>query len=83
MTGLETSLSLVLTHLVRAGVIDYGRMIQAMAVAPREILRQEPVKIEAGSVADLTVIDPVGRLDRGGGRLLLQGQQLRLHRSRA
>lgn len=58
MTGLETSLSLVLTHLVRAGVIDYGRMIQAMAVAPREILRQEPVKIEAGSVADLTVIDP-------------------------
>lgn len=58
MTGLETSLSLVLTNLVRAGVIDYGRMIQAMAVAPREILRQEPVKIEAGSVADLTVIDP-------------------------
>ena len=58
MTGLETSLSLVLTNLVRAGVIDYGRMIQAMAVAPREILRQEPVKIEAGSVADLMVIDP-------------------------
>ena len=58
MTGLETSLSLVLTHLVRAGVIDYGRMVEAMAVAPREILRQEPVKIEAGSVADLTVIDP-------------------------
>ena len=50
MTGLETSLSLVLTHLVRAGVIDYGRMVEAMAVAPREILRQEPVKIEAGSV---------------------------------
>ena len=40
MTGLETSLSLVLTHLVRAGVIDYGRMVEAMAVAPREILRQ-------------------------------------------
>ena len=58
MTGLETSLSLVLTNLVRAGVIDYGRMIQAMAVAAREILRQEPVKIEAGSVADLAVIDP-------------------------
>ncbi len=42
MTGLETSLSLVLTHLVRAGVIDYGRMVEAMAVAPREILREEP-----------------------------------------
>ena len=58
MTGLETSLGLVLTNLVRAGVIDYGRMVEAMAVAPREILRQEPVKIEAGSTADLTVIDP-------------------------
>ena len=58
MTGLETSLGLVLTHLVRAGVIDYGRMVEAMAVAPRAILRQEPVKIEAGSTADLTVIDP-------------------------
>ena len=58
MTGLETSLSLVLTHLVRAGVIDYGRMIQAMAVAPREILRQEPEKIEDGTVADITDIGP-------------------------
>ncbi len=58
MTGLETSLGLVLTHLVRAGVIDYGRMVEAMAVAPRAILRQEPVKIQAGSTADLTVIDP-------------------------
>ena len=33
-------------------------MVEAMAVAPRAILRQEPVKIEAGSTADLTVIDP-------------------------
>ncbi len=82
MTGLETSLSLVLTHLVRAGVIDYGRMIQAMAVAPREILRQEPVKIQAGSVADLTVIDPEAAWTVEVGDLL-QGQQLRLHRSRA
>ena len=83
MTGLETSLSLVLTHLVRAGVIDYGRMIQAMAVAPREILRQEPVKIRGRQRGRPHGHRPGGRLDRGSGRLLLQGQQLRLHRSRA
>ena len=38
-----------------------------MAVAPREILRQEPVKIEAGSVADLTVIDPEAAWTVEGG----------------
>ncbi len=58
MIGLETSLSLVLDHLVRTGEIDYARMIDLMAVNPRRILRQEPVQIAAGSVADLTVIDP-------------------------
>lgn len=56
--GLETSLSLVLTELVRTGRIDYARMVELMAVNPRTILRQEPVRLEAGSMADLTVIDP-------------------------
>ncbi len=58
MVGLETSVGLVLTKLVDTGIIDYARMIELMAVAPREILGLEPVKLEAGSVADLTVIDP-------------------------
>lgn len=58
MTGLETSLSLVLTNLVSAGVIDYGRMVELMAVSPRAILRVERVALEAGCTADLTVIDP-------------------------
>ncbi len=54
MTGLETSLALVLTNLVKPGVIDYSEM----AIAPREILGLEPVKIAEGSVADITVFDP-------------------------
>ncbi|MEG0322892.1 MAG: dihydroorotase, partial [Raoultibacter sp.] len=58
MTGLETSLSLILTNLVDKGIIDYGRMIELMAINQRKILRLEDVKIEAGSTADLTVIDP-------------------------
>jgi dihydroorotase len=58
MIGLETSLSLVLTNLVRTGIIDYNRMIEAMAIAPRRILRQEPVRVAAGSIADFTVFDP-------------------------
>jgi dihydroorotase len=58
MTGIETSLGLVLTHLVRPGIISWNRMIELMAVNPRAILRLEPVRFEPGSVADLTVIDP-------------------------
>ena len=58
MTGLETSLALVNTHLVKTGAIDYAQMVELMAVAPREIFGLEPVKIAEGSVADITVFDP-------------------------
>ena len=58
MTGLETSLALVLTNLVKPGAIDYSEMVELMAIAPREILGLEPVKIAEGSVADITVFDP-------------------------
>ncbi len=58
MTGLETSLGLVLTKLVAPGVIDYADMVDLMAVAPRDILGLEPVKIAPGCAADITVFDP-------------------------
>jgi dihydroorotase len=58
MTGLETSVGLMLTQLVATGTIDYNRMIELMAVKPRQIIGVEPVTIAAGSTADLTVIDP-------------------------
>ncbi|MEG2530319.1 MAG: dihydroorotase [Raoultibacter sp.] len=58
MTGLETSLGLVLTNLVAPGIIDYAKMIELMAINPRRVLRVEEVSLAAGSTADLTVIDP-------------------------
>ncbi len=58
MTGLETSLGLVLTQLVNTGVIDYNRMIELMAINPRKILRLDPVTIAEGQTADFTIIDP-------------------------
>lgn len=58
MIGLETSLALMLTHLVDKGIIDYDRLVELMCVKPREILRLEKVSIAPGSVADLTVFDP-------------------------
>ncbi|WP_165171615.1 MULTISPECIES: dihydroorotase [unclassified Adlercreutzia] len=58
MIGLETALGLMVTNLVKPGRITWERLVELMSVAPREILRVEPVRIEPGSVADLTVIDP-------------------------
>ena len=57
MTGLETSLSLIITHLVQPGIITWERAIELMCANPRAILRAERVALEPGSTADLTVID--------------------------
>ena len=59
MTGIETSLGLVLTNLVNPGVISWQRLVQLMCINPRKIIGVDPVSIAPGSTADLTVIDPV------------------------
>ena len=58
MIGIETSLATVLTFLVRPGIIGYDRMVELMAVNPRKLVKLPAVKLEAGSVADLTAFDP-------------------------
>ncbi|WP_282741795.1 dihydroorotase [Olsenella uli] len=56
--GLETSLPLMLNNMVRTGLMSWQRLVEVMAVNPRSVLRLRPVSIEAGSRADLTLIDP-------------------------
>lgn len=57
-TGLETSLSLILSYFVATDLIDYATLVERMAHGPREILGIDLVKISKGSPADITVIDP-------------------------
>lgn len=57
MIGLETSLGLCLTNLVGPGIISLERLVDLMAVKPRELLGLDPVRLEAGSTADFTVFD--------------------------
>ena len=56
--GLETSLPLMLTNLVNKGKMSWGTLVRTMAINPRHILHLDPVKVEAGSSANLTLIDP-------------------------
>ena len=58
VVGLETSLPLMLTHLVNPGRMSWERLVEVMCVNPRRVARIDPVCLEAGSVADLTLIDP-------------------------
>ncbi|MGN0055088.1 MAG: dihydroorotase [Atopobiaceae bacterium] len=56
--GLETSLPLMLTNLVNKGKMSWDTLVRTMAINPRRILHLDPVKVEAGSSANLTLIDP-------------------------
>ncbi|GMR12040.1 MAG: dihydroorotase [Gemmatimonadota bacterium] len=59
IVGLETSLGLILTHLVEKGVIDISTMVDRMSRAPAEAFSLPGGSLIPGSVADVTVIDPV------------------------
>lgn len=58
MTGIETSVGLVVGNLVNTGKITWQRMVELMSVNPRRILGIDRVALEPGCRADLTIIDP-------------------------
>ena len=62
IVGLETSLPLMLTNLVLPGKMSWSRLVEVMAVNPRRCLRLPEVRVEAGSTADLTLVDPAAEV---------------------
>ncbi len=56
--GLETALGIVLTHLVRPGMLTIGGALRALSARPAEILGLPGGRLEVGAPADLVVIDP-------------------------
>ena len=58
MNGLETSLALVITHLVRPGLLSLSQMVDKMSLAPARILGLPAGTLAPGSPADITVFDP-------------------------
>ena len=59
LIGLETSLGLTITELVKPGIIDLGTMVDRMSFTPARIvgLVNKGV-IKPGFDADITIIDP-------------------------
>lgn len=59
--GLETSLPLGITKLVKTGKISLGELIYKMSAGPAKILGLESGEIKTGRKADLTIFDPEER----------------------
>lgn len=62
-TGLETALALVNTNLVARDLLNWGDVVRLMAHGPRAALGIDPVVLEVGAIADITVIDPEARVE--------------------
>lgn len=58
MVGLETALGLVITELVNKKILSWEEAVAKMTVNPAGILNLNLGRIEVGSSADLTIIDP-------------------------
>lgn len=58
MLGLETSLGLVVTHLVKPGVLTLSQMVEKMSLAPARILGLPAGTLSVGAPADITIFDP-------------------------
>jgi dihydroorotase len=60
IVGLETSLGLVITHLVKEKFIDFSRLVELMSLNPARILSlNNKGSLKPGSDADITIIDPL------------------------
>lgn len=59
MVGLETAVSLVAGELVGKGVIAWPQVVALMSTHPARILGVEGGRLEAGGLADCTIIDPL------------------------
>ncbi len=57
IVGLETAFPLLYTRLVETGQLPLETLIDRMAVAPRRLFGLDGGTIEAGAVADITVLD--------------------------
>jgi len=58
LIGLETTLALILTYLVKPGLLTMSQAIEKMSVLPAKIFGLRAGSLALGSKADITIIDP-------------------------
>lgn len=58
LIGLETTLALVLTYLVKPGLLTMFQAVEKLSFLPAKIFGLEAGSLKIGAKADLTIIDP-------------------------
>jgi dihydroorotase len=56
--GLETTLSVIITKLIRTGILDWTTVVEKMSLNPAKILNIPKGTLQIGADADITIIDP-------------------------
>jgi dihydroorotase len=57
---LDTALPALFHHLVKPGLLPWGRLVEAYALAPRRLLGLPQADVSEGSAADFVLFDPGG-----------------------
>lgn len=58
IVGLETAVALTMTELVHKGILTPLQMAEKMSYNPAKIIHSDRGRLEVGSPADITIIDP-------------------------
>ncbi len=69
ITGLETSLGLVVTKLIEPGHLDWPSALAKMTINPARIVNLKKGTLQIGADADITVIDPEVRWKVDPGKM--------------
>ncbi len=74
IVGLETALAVVTTFLVVPGIIDFPTLVRRMSVSPARVFGLQGGTLRKGSVADVTVFNPVREWTVDPERFLSKGR---------
>lgn len=58
LVGLETSLAILITEIVKTGILSLEQLIEKLTTGPASVLGLDAGRLEVGAPADITVIDP-------------------------
>jgi dihydroorotase len=74
IVGLETALAVLVTSLVKPGIIDYPTLVEKMAVAPARVFKLPGGTLRRGTPADVTVFDPAAEWTVDPARFVSKGR---------
>ncbi len=74
IVGLETALAVIITHLVKSGIIDIPTLIMKMSTMPARVFKLPGGTLARDAVADITVFDPARQWKVDARKFLSKGR---------